>query len=68
MFEEDNNVLNSLSPRKKACLRQCKLLRAKIDEDGGCPCDLFEECWFQEIKEEIWFEDSLRYYKDLATE
>lgn len=48
MLEETKLVRNELdSPRRRACLNQCRLRRHYAGEEGyGCPCELAIECRF----------------------
>lgn len=68
MFEETEFVINSISARLRACKRQCRQLRLKIDNLGGCPCDVLAECPFNPGDDRVWFPDKLKYYQDLASE
>lgn len=69
MLEETLRVENSLSPRKQACMRQCRVLRHKLNQDGGCPCDVLAECRFvPSDKDDIWFADNWNFWKQLSEE
>lgn len=80
MFEEAQLSQNQLqnSPRKKACLRQCRL--AKFREvgtifEGGCPCERPSACQFKlpgysddEDDYHLMFPDVRSYIRNLANE
>lgn len=72
LFEEDLSNLSQLTPRWKACQRQCRVLRHKLDGslEGGCSCDGPSDCIFQpqhELKY-VNFPDVAQYYNDLFWE
>lgn len=73
MFEEDNYNLK-LSPRMKACQRQCRLARYKTEgsiDIGNCTCDGPEDCRFQiktDLADQKFFPDVLKYSIDLFFE
>lgn len=79
MFEETELPQNQLpnSPRMKACLSQCRLMKFKNGGtifEGGCPCDRGSECKFQlppigdEDEHFLAFPDLRSYWKDLVRE
>lgn len=72
MFEEAKLSQNALplSPRKKACMRQCRIATVKAEfEIGDCPCEEIEECIFGFLfEDESIFKDIQDYWEDLRNE
>mgnify|MGYP006080581071 CR=1 FL=1 len=77
MFEENNVNPHPLSPRRKACLSQCriqKFINGGSVFDGNCTCWNPNGCWFNlqdhitELDHTLMWPDIKKFYRDLSTE
>lgn len=76
MFEDQSP--HPLSPRYKACLRQCRLARFHAGGsiyDGNCTCERTSQCRFglpgfgdDEDSSDVVFPDVRKYWKEICEE